>query len=63
MARFPSLVAAGFPHYLTQGGNRRRDDFENDSLLLFYLDLLREHGQLYSMRLLAFCLMTQNNAT
>jgi putative transposase len=60
MARFPRVVAVGFPHHITQRGNRRQDVFDNDSQRLLYLDLLAEHARLYSLRVLGFCLMTNH---
>ncbi len=60
MARFPRVVAVGFPHHLTQRGNRRQDIFDHDSLRLVYLHLLGDLARLYSLRLLGFCLMTNH---
>ena len=40
MARMPRLVVPGFPHHITQRGNRRMKTFFCDDDYVAYLDLL-----------------------
>ena len=40
MSRVGRVVIAGFPHHITQRGNRRADVFASDGDRLAYLDLL-----------------------
>jgi len=58
MPRVARVVAAGVPHHITQRGNNRQDIFLTDEDRRFYLDVLREDNRRCGVRLLAYCLMT-----
>jgi putative transposase len=42
MARMARVVVAGYPHYITQRGNRRQQTFFNDGDYQAYIDLMAE---------------------
>ena len=42
MARIARVVAAGYPHQVTQRGNRRQEVFFNEEDYLAYKELMRE---------------------
>jgi len=42
MARIARVVAPGFPHHITQRGNRRQETFFNDEDYQAYIDLMSE---------------------
>jgi len=42
MARIARVVAPGYPHHITQRGNRRQQTFFCDEDYLAYIDLLAE---------------------
>ena len=60
MARLPRVVAVDVPHHVTQRGNARQVIFGDDSDRLTYLDLLRQHCDLYRLSLLGYCLMSNH---
>ena len=60
MPRAKRVVAVGAPHHVTQRGNARQDVFVNDGLRRVYLDLLAEHAGKNSLRVAAYCLMTNH---
>jgi putative transposase len=60
MARLPRIVVVDVAHHVTQRGNARQVIFSDDADRLVYLDLLREHCQLYSLSLLGYCLMSNH---
>ena len=57
MARIARIVVPGYPHHVTQRGNRRQQTFFNDDDYRAYLDLMshwcREHG----VAIWGYCLM------
>ena len=57
MARMPRLVVPGYPHHVTQRGNRRMKTFFCDDDYLYYIDLLREHKEEAKVDIWAYCLM------
>ena len=57
MARIARVVAPGFPHHITQRGNRRQDTFFNDGDYQAYIDLVSEWCSLCKVDLWAYCLM------
>lgn len=57
MARLPRLVVPGYPHHVTQRGNRRARTFFKDSDYLLYRDLLREAARKARAAVWAYCLM------
>ena len=42
MARLARVVLPGYPHHITQRGNRRKDVFFEESDYQYYLELLGE---------------------
>lgn len=57
MARFARLVAPGLPHHITQRGVRKMRVFFSDTDRLEYLTLLRQQGDRFGVRYIAWCLM------
>src|ERR1700690_36453 len=60
MARLPRVVIVDVPHHVTQRGNGRQAIFSSDSDRLAYLELLRQHCELYRLSLLGYCLMSNH---
>lgn len=60
MARLPRVVVVDVPHHVTQRGNARQAIFSGDSDRLAYLELLRQHCELYRLSLLGYCLMSNH---
>jgi len=57
MARIARVVAPGFPHHITQRGNRRQETFFNDEDYQAYIDLMSEWCFLCNVEVWAYCLM------
>ena len=57
MARLARVVAPGYPHHITQRGNRRQPTFFEDSDYSFYLALLRDRCRKERVEIWAYCLM------
>ncbi len=57
MARIGRVVVPGFPHHVTQRGNRRQPTFFSDSDYRHYLDLLRKFTTETATSVWAYCLM------
>jgi putative transposase len=57
MARMPRLVVPGYPHHITQRGNRRMKTFFNDDDYRAYLELLAEFRIDAGVSVWAYCLM------
>lgn len=57
MARIARVVAPGFPHHITQRGNRRQKTFFNDEDYQVYRDLISEWCSRYGVEVWAYCLM------
>ena len=57
MARLARVVAPGYPHHITQRGNRRQPTFFDNSDYRLYLDLLEESCQKAHVEIWAYCLM------
>ncbi len=60
MARLARVVLPGYPHHITQRGNRRQDVFFQEGDYAYYLELLvawcaHEHIEIW-----AYCLMTNH---
>jgi putative transposase len=51
---------ADVAHHITQRGNARQVIFDSDPDRLTYLDLLRQHCELYQLSLLGYCLMSNH---
>ena len=60
MARLARVVLPGYPHHVTQRGNRRQDVFFQDEDYVAYLDLLKEWCGKEGVEIWAFCLMTNH---
>ncbi|MEO0438074.1 MAG: transposase [Pseudomonadota bacterium] len=56
MARMPRLVVPGYPHQLTQRGNRRMKTFSSDDHYRAYLELIVEHRADAGLSVWAYCL-------
>lgn len=57
MPRIARLVAEGFPHHITQRGNRKQKVFFSESDYRAYLDLFRSHSKLFGLDVESYCLM------
>ena len=60
MARLPRVVIVDVPHHVTQRGNSRQVIFSSDADRFTYLELLRQHCELYRLSLLGYCLMSNH---
>lgn len=60
MPRVARQVFANVPHHITQRGNRRGDVFFDDADRRVYLDWLEQYSRRFSVRVLAYCLMTNH---
>ena len=57
MARMPRLVVPGYPHHVTQRGNRRMKTFFCEDDYLAYLELLGDAKTEAGVDVWAYCLM------
>lgn len=57
MSRLARVVVPGFPHHVTQRGNRRQAIFFEDGDYALYRDLLAERCRKASVEVWAYCLM------
>jgi len=57
MARMARLVVPGYPHHVTQRGNRRQRTFFSDDDYRHYTDLLATYSRIFYTDILAYCLM------
>ncbi len=57
MARIARVIAPGFPHHLTQRGNRRQQTFFCDDDYQSYLQLMAEWCRKCGVEIWAWCLM------
>src|SRR5882672_3875733 len=57
MPRSHRITLPGFPHHVTQRGNRRANVFLDDSDRHIYLKMLVKRCIEYSLRIWAYCLM------
>ncbi|MDF1581413.1 MAG: transposase, partial [Desulfuromonadales bacterium] len=57
MARIARVVVPGYPHHITQRGNRRQQVFFNDEDYLAYIDLMAEWCRKHDVDIWAWCLM------
>jgi len=60
MARNPRVVVPGYAYHLTQRGTNRQDVFHSATDRRVYLALMRENLRECSLRLLAYCLMSNH---
>ena len=57
MARLARLVIPGFPHHVTQRGNRRQQTFFNDGDYAAYVELMRHWCREEGVDIWGYCLM------
>ncbi len=57
MARIARVVAPGFPHHITQRGNRRQETFFCDEDYETYIDLMAQWCGRCGVQIWAYCLM------
>ena len=57
MSRLARVIVPGFPHHVTQRGNRRQPIFFEDGDYALYRDLLAERCRKASVEVWAYCLM------
>jgi putative transposase len=57
MARIARVVVPGYPHHITQRGNRRKQTFFCDEDYVAYLDLMAEWCGRCGVEVWAYCLM------
>jgi putative transposase len=60
MPRAARIVAEGFPHHVTQRGNRRVDVFLDDEDRLKYLEFCDQYSRKYCLEIIAYCLMSNH---
>ena len=60
MSRVGRVVVPGFPHHVTQRGNRRSDVFVTDADREAYLTLLGKYASRYGLSVWAYCLMNNH---
>ncbi len=60
MARLARIVLPGYPHHVTQRGNRSQDVFFREEDFRFYLNLLKQWCSYESVKVWAYCLMTNH---
>ena len=57
MPRIARIIAAGYPHHITQRGNNRATVFFDDEDRQTYLNLLLKYTRKYKVTIWAYCLM------
>ena len=57
MARMPRIVVPGYPHHVTQRGNRRQRTFFHEDDYRYYVELLSQFSQQVDTEIWAWCLM------
>jgi len=60
MARLARVVLPGYPHHITQRGNRRQDVFFKEEDYYYYLDLLKQWCGEEQVEIWSYCLMTNH---
>jgi len=60
MARLARVVLPGYPHHITQRGNRRQDVFFQESDYHYYLKQLKTNCDRHGVDIWAYCLMTNH---
>lgn len=60
MPRIARAVAVGIPHHITQRGNYRQIVFETDDDYRQYLEWLNYYSEKYSLKIWAYCLMSNH---
>ena len=57
MARMPRIVVPGYPHHVTQRGNRRQRTFFHEADYQYYVELLSQFSHQAGTVIWAWCLM------
>jgi len=57
MARIARIVVLGYPHHITQRGNRRQETFFGDDDYREYIDLMAEWCSRCGVDIWAYCLI------
>src|SRR3990172_2582361 len=57
MARIARVTAPGYPHHITQRGNRRQQTYFDDKDYKVYIDLMSEWCKKCKVEVWAYCLM------
>jgi putative transposase len=57
MIRMARVVVPGYPHHVTQRGNRRQRTFFDDADFACYIDLMAEFSRMARSEVRAYCLM------
>lgn len=57
MARIARVIAPGYPHHITQRGNRRQQTFFCDDDYLCYIELMAQWCKKYHVEIWSWCLM------
>lgn len=60
MTRVARVVVPGYPHHVTQRGNRRADVFVTEQDREFYLAQLGKYARAHGVDIWAYCLMTNH---
>ncbi len=60
MARLARVILPGYPHYITQRGNRRQDVFFREEDYLHYLELLKRWCGEENLEIWSYCPMTNH---
>jgi len=60
MPRIARIVAAGYPHHITQRGNYQQKIFTDDTDRRKYLSFLHKESKRYYLDILAYCLMSNH---
>ncbi len=60
MSRVGRVVIAGFPHHITQRGNRRADVFLSDADRQAYLGFVEKYAERHGLAVWAYCLMSNH---
>ena len=57
MARIARVIAIGYPHHITQRGNRRQQTFFGEEDYIAYIELMSNWCQKYQVDIWGWCLM------
>ena len=57
MPRLARVVAPGYPHHITQRGNRRQQTFFSDEDYKTYIDLMAQWCEHFNVEIWSYCLM------
>ena len=57
MARMPRIVVPGYPHHVTQLGNRQQKTFFCEDDYRYYIKRVSEYSQQTDTEVWAYCLM------